>query len=87
MSLLNIEGISSGYGEIQVLFDISLHVNEGEIVSIIGANGAGKSTLLKTISGLIKPSAGKKASKAEEIIIMNYQSQLSNQSVIDDDRL
>jgi branched-chain amino acid transport system ATP-binding protein len=59
MSLLNIENISAGYGEIQVLFDLSLHVNEGEIVSIIGANGAGKSTLLKTISGLIKPNSGK----------------------------
>jgi branched-chain amino acid transport system ATP-binding protein len=59
MSLLNIERINAGYGEIQVLFDLSLHVREGEIVSIIGANGAGKSTLLKTISGLIKPSAGK----------------------------
>jgi branched-chain amino acid transport system ATP-binding protein len=58
MSLLNIENISAGYGEIQVLFDISLHVKEGEIVSIIGANGAGKSTLLKTISGLIKPDSG-----------------------------
>ncbi len=59
MSLLNIENISAGYGEIQVLFDISLHVKEGEIVSIIGANGAGKSTLLKTISGLINPSSGR----------------------------
>ena len=59
MSLLNIENISAGYGDIQVLFDLSLHVNEGEIVSIIGANGAGKSTLLKTISGLIKPNSGK----------------------------
>jgi branched-chain amino acid transport system ATP-binding protein len=59
MSLLNIENVSAGYGEIQVLFDLSLHVDEGEIVSIIGANGAGKSTLLKTISGLIKPSSGK----------------------------
>ena len=58
MSLLNIENLSAGYGEIQVLFDLSLHINEGEIVSIIGANGAGKSTLLKPISGLIKPSAG-----------------------------
>jgi branched-chain amino acid transport system ATP-binding protein len=58
MSLLNIDKISSGYGEIPVLFDVSLHVNEGEVVSIIGANGAGKSTLLKTISGLIVPTAG-----------------------------
>ena len=59
MSLLNIEKISAGYGEIQVLHDISMQVNEGEVVSIIGANGAGKSTLLKTISGLIVPSAGR----------------------------
>ena len=58
MSLLNIDKINAGYGEIQVLFDISLHVKEGEIVSIIGANGAGKSTLLKTISGLIVPDSG-----------------------------
>jgi len=58
MSLLNIDRISAGYGEIQVLHDLSLHVNEGEIVSIIGANGAGKSTLLKTISGLITPESG-----------------------------
>lgn len=59
MSLLNIDNVSAGYGEIPVLFDLSLHVMEGEIVSIIGANGAGKSTLLKTISGLIKPTSGR----------------------------
>lgn len=58
MSLLSIDTINVGYGEIQVLFDLSLHVNEGEVVSIIGANGAGKSTLLKTISGMLKPSSG-----------------------------
>jgi len=50
MSLLNIERLCAGYGEIQVIFDLSLHVKEGEVVSIIGANGAGRSTLLKTIS-------------------------------------
>jgi branched-chain amino acid transport system ATP-binding protein len=58
MSLLSIDNINVGYGEIQVLFDLSLHVQEGEVVSIIGANGAGKSTLLKTISGMLKPSSG-----------------------------
>jgi branched-chain amino acid transport system ATP-binding protein len=58
MSLLTIERINAGYGEIQVLFDLSLHVNQGEVVSIIGANGAGKSTLLKAISGLLKPLSG-----------------------------
>lgn len=58
MSLLNIEKIHAGYGEIKVLLDISMQVKEGEVVSIIGANGAGKSTLLKTISGLIIPDSG-----------------------------
>jgi len=58
MSLLNIDKLNAGYGEIQVLFDLSLQVKEGEVVSIIGANGAGKSTLLKTISGMLHPSSG-----------------------------
>jgi len=46
------------YGSIRALHDISLEVNEGEILSIIGANGAGKTTLLKTISGLLRPESG-----------------------------
>ena len=46
------------YGNIQALKGLSLEVNEGEIVTLIGANGAGKSTLLKTISGLLKPKRG-----------------------------
>ncbi|AZT91706.1 ABC transporter ATP-binding protein [Caldicellulosiruptor changbaiensis] len=46
------------YGAIQALFSVSLEVDEGEIVTLIGANGAGKSTLLKTISGLLKPRTG-----------------------------
>ena len=58
MPLMNIEAINVSYGDIQVLFDLSLHLNEGEILSIIGANGAGKSTLLKTVSGLMQPSSG-----------------------------
>jgi branched-chain amino acid transport system ATP-binding protein len=67
MSLLNIERINAGYGEIQVLFDLSLQVKEGEVVSIIGANGAGKSTLLKTISGMLAPTSGAVEFAGEQI--------------------
>jgi len=56
--LFRLESIHAGYGEIPVLWDINLEVDEGEIVSLIGANGAGKTTLLTLISGLIKPTQG-----------------------------
>lgn len=56
--LLEIKDLHVSYGGVRALRGISLHVNEGEIVTMIGANGAGKSTLLNTISGLIKPSQG-----------------------------
>lgn len=56
--MLNINNIDVFYGNIQALRGMSLEVNEGEIVTLIGANGAGKSTLLKTISGLLKPKQG-----------------------------
>ena len=58
MSMLNIEDLNVYYGSIHALKGVSLEVNEGEIVTLIGANGAGKSTLLKTVSGLLKPKAG-----------------------------
>ncbi|MDP4086361.1 MAG: ABC transporter ATP-binding protein [Bacillota bacterium] len=56
--MLNIQNLNVYYGNIQALKGVSLEINEGEIVTLIGANGAGKSTLLKTISGLIKPKDG-----------------------------
>jgi len=58
MSTLSIRGLRSGYGKIEVLHDVTLDVARGQIVTLIGANGAGKTTLLKTISGLLRPSAG-----------------------------
>ena len=56
--LLEILGIDSGYGKIQILFDVSLRVERGEIVTIVGPNGAGKSTALKTVMGYLKPTKG-----------------------------
>ncbi len=56
--LLEVRGLSAGYGAGPVLFDVTLDVREGELVALIGANGAGKSTLLGVVSGLVPASSG-----------------------------
>ncbi|MFZ2448338.1 MAG: ABC transporter ATP-binding protein [Syntrophobacteraceae bacterium] len=56
--MLQVKGVSAGYGSMQVLRRVSFHLEEGEIVALIGSNGAGKSTLLRTISGLHRASEG-----------------------------
>jgi len=56
--VLNVTNVSSGYGSMEILHNISLSVNSGDIVGIIGSNGAGKSTLLRTVSGLIPARRG-----------------------------
>jgi branched-chain amino acid transport system ATP-binding protein len=56
--LLGIRGLAAGYGEVQVLWGIDLDAPAGEITCIVGSNGAGKTTLLRTISGLVRASAG-----------------------------
>lgn len=65
--MLKVENLSVHYGMIQAVRDISLEVNEGEIVTLIGANGAGKTTTLRTISGLVRPSSGKIEFEGKEI--------------------
>ena len=68
MTILKVENVSAGYvPESNILHNLSLEVNEGEIVSVIGPNGAGKSTLLKTIFGLLKPQEGKIFLRDEDI--------------------
>lgn len=59
MTLLSVENVSAGYGEVDVLYDVSLEIEEGELVATIGPNGAGKTTLLRTISGALSPDSGK----------------------------
>ena len=68
MSMLSIKGLRSGYGKIEVLHDVALDVAQGQIVTLIGANGAGKTTLLKTISGLLRPSAGSITFEGKSIV-------------------
>ena len=58
MALLDVRHVTSGYGEMTILRDISMRVEPGEVVTLIGPNGAGKSTLLKTIFGLLPPTEG-----------------------------
>ena len=57
-ALLDVRAIDAFYGDFQALFGVSLRVNAGEVVAVIGANGAGKSTLLKTVAGLMSPRRG-----------------------------
>ena len=65
--LLSVENLNAYYGAIHALQGISFHVDEGEIVTLIGANGAGKSTTLRTISGLLHPRTGAIRFKGEDI--------------------
>lgn len=56
--MLRVENVDAGYGDIQVLWDVSFHVDAKEFVVLVGANGAGKSTIMKTLSSLIRPTKG-----------------------------
>ena len=67
MSLLEIKNINCFYGDVQVIYDVSMHIEEGEIISMIGANGAGKSTILRCISGLMKATSGEIYFEGEQI--------------------
>ena len=67
MAMLEVEDIRTYYGDMQALFGISLSVDKGEIVTMIGANGAGKTTTLKSISGLLSPRSGRVVYDGREI--------------------
>ncbi|NUE97833.1 ABC transporter ATP-binding protein [Lactobacillus melliventris] len=67
MAMLEVRDLSVNYGVIQAVKNVSFEINQGEIVTLIGANGAGKSTIVKTISGLLKPKSGQIFYLGEEI--------------------
>jgi branched-chain amino acid transport system ATP-binding protein len=64
--VLEIREINVGYGDVQIIYGVSLQVEKGEVISLVGSNGAGKTTMMKTISGLLKPLSG-------EIIFDEYR--------------
>ena len=66
--ILTVEGLAAGYGDVRVLWDISLTVPAGEITCIVGSNGAGKSTLLRTISGLVTANSGRMMFEGNDIV-------------------
>ena len=67
MSLLEVDGLNSYYGDSHILFDVSLHVGQGEVVALLGRNGAGKSTTLKSLIGAVRPRSGRIMFKGHEI--------------------
>lgn len=68
MSLLEVSGLNSYYGDSHILFDVSLHVEKNEVVALLGRNGAGKSTTLKSLMGVVKPKAGNIRLDGEELV-------------------
>ena len=66
-ALLEVEAVTAGYDQMEILHDVSIRVGDGEVVTLIGPNGAGKSTLLKTIFGLLRPTRGSIRFHGEDI--------------------
>jgi len=69
--LLSIQGLQAGYGDVPVLWNVSLDVGSREVIGLLGSNGAGKTTLLSTISGMIPPMKGRLSFLTEEITSLN----------------
>ncbi|MGO3929849.1 ABC transporter ATP-binding protein [Rhodopseudomonas pseudopalustris] len=75
--MLRLEGVSAGYGATTILDDVSLEINRGEVVTIVGANGAGKTTTLRTIVGLLQPTRGSIKFEGQDV------TKLSSHDVVD----
>ena len=71
MAILEVQSVSSGYGEVQILWDSSLKLEQGKLTSLVGSNGVGKTTLLRTIVGLLKPWQGSVTFNGEDVTRMS----------------
>lgn len=65
--MLKVEGLNAGYGAVNILWDISFHLDDGEIVAILGSNGAGKTTMVRAITGMLRPGSGSVVFNGEEL--------------------
>ncbi len=65
--MLRVDALNAGYGDVQILWNVNIEVEEGEVVALIGSNGVGKTTLLRTVAGAIKPYSGKIFFDGEDI--------------------
>ena len=66
--MLKVEGLRAGYGAVNILWDMSFRVEDGEIVAILGSNGAGKTTMVRAITGMVRPSAGSVQFNGQELM-------------------
>jgi branched-chain amino acid transport system ATP-binding protein len=71
--LLELKGVNVRYGDVQAVWDVSFHVNDGTIVALLGANGAGKTTLLKSISGILRPNKGEILFSGKSVVKLKPQ--------------
>ena len=66
--MLKVEGLNAGYGAVNILWDVSFELKDGQVVAILGSNGAGKTTMVRAITGMIKPASGSIVFDGEELV-------------------
>lgn len=81
-AVLEIKNVSSGYGEVQILWDVSLKLERGKLTSLVGANGVGKTTLMRTVVGLLKPLKGQVSFNGTDITRMSAHAKASQGLVL-----
>ncbi len=82
MTVLDVNGIASGYGEVQILWNTSIKLEKGKLTSLVGSNGVGKTTLLRTVMGLIKPWQGSVTFNGKDITRMSPHAKAANGIVL-----